>query len=99
MGGGSPDNWTVPVGCQDSRAVVERLNGQGVQPRILTHGCGQSGWRTTHYRRYLDFCRVVPVTDGQSNGDYGGCSDGCRGNRCQKENRRPGKKDYNRKKI
>jgi len=70
-------NWSTPVGCQDSIAVVERLNGPGLQPRVLSHGCGQSGWRTTHYRRYLDFCRVVPVTDGQSGGDYGGCANGC----------------------
>jgi len=78
VGSGDPMvNWSVPIGCQDSIAVVERLNGPGLQPRVLSHSCGQSGWRTTHYRRYLDFCRVVPVTDGQSNGDYEGCADGC----------------------
>jgi len=78
VGSGDPmANWSVPVGCQDSVAIVERLNGPGLQPRVLSHACGQSGWRTTHYRRYLDFCRVVPVTDGESGGDHGGCIDGC----------------------
>ena len=77
VGGGDVANWTVPIGCQDSIHVVERLNGPGIQPRILTHGCSQSGWRTTHYRRYIDFCRVQPVSDGQSGSDNGGCANGC----------------------
>ena len=77
VGSGSAANWTVPIGCQDSSSFVPRLNGVGLQPRVLTQRCSQSGWRVAHYRRYIDFCRVQPVTDGQSNGDYGGCAGGC----------------------
>ena len=78
VGAGDPlVNWTVPIGCQDSIAVVESLNGPGIQPRVLSRACSQSGWRTTHYRRYVDWCQVETVTDGQSNGDNGGCTGGC----------------------
>ena len=77
VGSGGSANWTVPIGCQDSTHFVGRLNGVGLQPRVLRHPCSQSGWRVAHYRRYIDWCRVEPVTDGQDGGDNGDCAGGC----------------------
>ena len=71
--GSGTDNWTPPLGCQDSQNVVPELNGVGMEPRVLAESCVESSSHSASSRRYVERCRVQPVTSIRS----GGCSAGC----------------------
>jgi len=76
-----PGIWTPPLGCQDSINVVPDLNGVGhpelggavAEPRVLAGPCSESRGHSTGAQRYVEHCRVQPVTSIRGGGCHSGC--------------------------
>ena len=60
VGSGS-NNWTVPVGCQDSIYAVPVLNGPDRAPRVLASTCVESAGHSNAWGSYVEMCKVEPV--------------------------------------
>ena len=55
---GLPDDWTVPLGCQDSIEMVPAISSAGFGPRVLTSSCTESLGHTASSRRYIVSCAI-----------------------------------------
>ena len=59
--GSNSNNWTAPVGCQNSIYVVPELNGPGKAPRVVASTCVESPGHTNAWGSYVEKCEVERV--------------------------------------